>query len=70
MKLYRKNNTKNRRIGPGELDCTGARDLMFSELDHENSAAESQALHRHLDGCEACRKEFNERREMIDSAKP
>ena len=49
MKLYRKNNTKNRRIGPGELDCAGARDLMFSELDHENSAAESQALHRHLD---------------------
>lgn len=66
MKLYRKKNTKNRRIGPGELDCAGARDLMFSELDHENSAAESQALHRHLDGCEACRKEFNERREMID----
>ena len=66
MKLYRKNNTKNRRVGPGELDCAGARDLMFSELDHENSAAESQALHRHLDGCEACRKEFDERREMID----
>ena len=49
------------------FSCEKARGLMFAELDGETSAKESEKLSRHLEHCEKCRKEFDERKAIMEA---
>ena len=54
--------TKKRNISCGE-----ARELMFDYLDGELPARERERLDRHLDECADCKREFDERRKLLDT---
>ena len=47
------------------LDCELSRGLMFDYIDGVLAPSDKQRLEAHLEGCEACRRELKERREML-----
>lgn len=47
------------------LDCEKVRDMMFEYIDGELSAADAFALEAHVALCDECRRELDERREML-----
>lgn len=51
------------------LDCDRARDMMFDYIDGELNNTETELLEAHIKGCEACRREHAERREMLELIK-
>ncbi len=52
-------------LEPKTINCETACDMMFDYIDGTLSEADISLLQRHLDECEACRKELAERREML-----
>lgn len=49
------------------FSCEKAQELMFAELDGETSADESEKLRQHMEHCEKCRKEFFERKAIMEA---
>lgn len=47
------------------LDCQAASDLMFDYIDGALRESDAARLEEHLETCEACRRELNERRAML-----
>lgn len=51
------------------ISCCEARELMFDYLDGELPARKMERISRHLDECAECRREFEERRKLLDTIK-